>query len=164
LTAAEPAVGIVTASLPTMRPLLRFIFGRAFASKQTHNGDEEEARRETMTIGGSFRKSRGYASRLERLVGSHASSHSSNSVKSGDDDKDGRPDTPAPWPSAAGYAFGNRVTIYGKPVPSSADIPLVSITVRRDFRWTTETVHPRDKVASEQSETDAEVRDYACGP
>ncbi|KAK0734681.1 hypothetical protein B0T26DRAFT_670942 [Lasiosphaeria miniovina] len=35
-TLAEPTVGLVTASLPTMRPLLRFVFGMTFSGRRHH--------------------------------------------------------------------------------------------------------------------------------
>jgi hypothetical protein len=146
-TCAEPVVAIIAACLPAMSPLLRFIFGKAFSSRHPKNSDEESPKRHLVTIGGSG-KSRELESRSEGLDYSRYSSTQSLDSIGDVDGKSGRPDTPVPWPETP---LGNQVTIYGKPSPSFAEIPTVSmITVRRDFRLTAENV-PSDEAGSEPS-------------
>ncbi|KAK4188164.1 integral membrane [Podospora australis] len=64
-TIAEPAVAIVTASLPTMRSLLRYIFGKTFASHSSNdryrrNGGRRLGGNEAiLTIGGTPRDTDG---------------------------------------------------------------------------------------------------------
>jgi len=123
-TCAEPVVAIITACLPAMSPLLRFIFGKAFASRHSKGSDEESPKREIVTIGGSGGKSRESESRSEGFGYSQYSSTGSLNSICDVDGKDGRPDTPVPWPGMVETPLGIRS-------PSTASRRQVLLRFRR---------------------------------
>ncbi|KAK4198522.1 integral membrane protein [Triangularia verruculosa] len=137
LTGIEPAVGMITGSLPTLTPLLRLVFGTAFGIRHSKNQGKTPGR-DIETIGGSNRKeSKGFASygsgHRRPLIGGHQDSVVLGTV-SNDEEKG----------TEAG--LGNQIAISTRSSasPGFAEIPLSSIAVQRDFRWSAETVTPPD--------------------
>ncbi|KAK4451224.1 hypothetical protein QBC34DRAFT_348224 [Podospora aff. communis PSN243] len=134
LTAIEPAVGMITGSLPTLTPLLRLIFGTAFGNRHSRNKDEKNPGRDIETIGGSNRKE-GHASHgsgHRRLIGAHQDSILLGTV-SNDEEKAVEP----------GLGHQIAITTRQSPSPGLTDVPLSNIAVQRDFRWSAETVTPQ---------------------
>ncbi|KAK0656953.1 hypothetical protein B0T16DRAFT_452461 [Cercophora newfieldiana] len=143
LTCAEPLVAIVAACLPTMTPLLRFIFGKAFASRHSNAKDALKPGREIVTIGGSGAtgssglKSKEMGSRSERFTDIARSLHSISDGE-GNNASD-MPVTPVSWPRTGHNPLGNQVVISGPHAASVPEIPQPpSIAVQRDFRWSAE--------------------------
>jgi hypothetical protein len=125
---------MITGSLPTLTPLLRFVFGTAFGNKHSKNQGKAPGR-DIETIGGSNRKeSKGF--------GSHGSGNRKPLVRYQDsvllgtvnNDEEKGPDP----------GLGNQVAISTRPTPSpsTTNLPLSRIAVQRDFRWSAETVMP----------------------
>ncbi|KAK3329940.1 hypothetical protein B0H66DRAFT_542409 [Apodospora peruviana] len=142
-TMAEPVVGIIAACLPTLRPLLRLVLGRAFAGRSSKDANTPSNGgggngRTLITIGGGAVKG--------GLRGQYSTSKSKGSTSGGTrtigsfeqlDDGDFGPDSPELWPRD--YPATREVSVYGRggrdPSVTSDEIPLDGIGVKRDVRW-----------------------------
>ncbi|KAK4214763.1 hypothetical protein QBC37DRAFT_439912 [Rhypophila decipiens] len=137
-TIAEPFTGIIAACLPTLRPLLGFLFSRAFStvrsSGRTPDNQANLNGRTVITIGGGRAK-----------VGAGFSKHStknSNGLKSFTqlDEGDSFDGGPRLWPK--GYKATREVTALGPkgrdPSFCSDEIPLDGIKVKRDVVYLSE--------------------------
>ncbi|GAB1310642.1 hypothetical protein MFIFM68171_00852 [Madurella fahalii] len=126
ITMAEAAVAIVTASLPTMRPLVHCLVGRRFASKSSKERNNGEEIKSIITIGGG--KARGGFAKAKRGAADCPGAFQ----PLGDE----RPDSLRLFPE--GYPAGPRIVVYGNHGSGIRmdQMPLDSIAVHRDMSWT----------------------------
>lgn len=136
-TIAEPFTGIIAACLPTLRPLLGFLFSRAFSTAKsgdgnTPGGSEGYNGQTLVTIGGG--KARGGGGGYSK-----PSSKNSSTLRSFTQLEDGDvSESPDLWPK--GYLAAREVSAHGPGGRAmsalSDEIPLESIGVKSDMRWT----------------------------
>ncbi|KAK3935773.1 integral membrane [Diplogelasinospora grovesii] len=144
-TLAEPAVGVITASLPCLRPLLRFIFGKLF---NKGSKDTRERNKDLITIGGT-----GVITKRVPFTKPKSGSRSDSFEQLEEDtDREWAGETGL-WPK--GYENERKTTVFGKRPPSegerSDEIPLDSIAVKHDVSWTEEN-RPHETPASRGSQ------------
>ncbi|KAM7187827.1 integral membrane [Naviculisporaceae sp. PSN 640] len=135
-TIAEPFTGIIAACLPTLRPLLGFLFSRAFSTARSTGptpGNTDNDGRTVITIGGGRAKVGGGYSKQSSKNSRGLSSFTQ--LDEGDSE-----DSPRLWPT--GYPSARQVSASGPTGRNrsfvSDEIPLDSIAVKRDVTYWSE--------------------------
>ncbi|ORY67746.1 uncharacterized protein BCR38DRAFT_388581 [Pseudomassariella vexata] len=127
-TILEPAMGIICACLPTMRPLINMVIGGLFKKKPIKNSSGPSNFRVNATIGGGPNRP---INRSSKIKGGNIVNGSFERL----DDSEGGASQTNLWPK--GYSSERKTIVSGRRTPSvqSVDIPLTSIGVRHEIVW-----------------------------